>query len=246
MPSARRGRAAQPPVSTRTCPPACGSRRGGAALAVLLALGAVALAAAPALGHASSQLPHARWQADGTEVEVHWTAAADDVADVAVAAGLWPEEVMWAYVEGETDAQPTDEEITALRDEPALHDYLRERFEVRQAGEPCPAEPVLSDDVIADGLRLQFSCPEPVTVATLDVRVLHDRDPAYRTFSVDGTEQYAVHTVDQPEHTWDFTLAASEARIPLQLWLAGGAVLLAAVGVWLLLGRRRTAAGHRR
>ena len=213
------------------------------ALAVLLA---VVLPAVPALGHASSQLPHARWAADGTEVELHWTAAADDVADVAVAAGLWPEEVMWAYVEGETDQQPTSGEIAALRDEPDLHDYLLDRFEVRQDGERCPAEPVLSDDVISDGLRMQFSCAEPVTVATLDVRVLHDRDPAYRTFSVDGTEQYAVHTYDQPEHTWDFTRAASGTGIPPQLWMAGAAVLLAGAAVWVLMGRRRSMAGTRR
>lgn len=212
------------------------------ALAVGLAL---ALPAVPALGHASSQLPHARWEADGTEVELHWTAAADDVADVAVAAGLWPEEAMWAYVEGETDRQPTSDEIAALRDEPDLHDYLLDRFEVRQDGQPCPAEPVLSDDVISDGLRMQFSCEEPVTVATLDVQVLHDRDPAYRTFSVDGTEQYAVHTYDQPAHSWDFTRAASDTAIPGPLWLAGGAVLLTGVAVWVLLGRRSTVGARR-
>ncbi len=202
---------------------------------------AVLLPASDAFGHATSELPHARWASDGERVELHWTAASDDVADVAVAAGLWSSDKMWAYVDGAVDDLPSEEQIAALEHEEDLHRYLLERFEVRQGNEPCSPSVELTDDIITDGIRMAFTCPEPVRDAVLSVTVLHDRDPAYRTFSVDGSEQYAVHTDAQPEHRWDFTAApAADEGIPLALWLAGGGVVLAAAGILVFLGRRPT------
>ena len=200
---------------------------------------ALVVPASGAFGHATSELPHARWSSDGERVELHWTAASDDVADVAVAAGLWSSDKMWAYVEGEVDDLPSEEQIAALEHEQDLHGYLLERFEVLQGDEPCSPDVELTSDIITDGIRMTFTCPQPVEDATLSVTVLQDRDPAYRTFSVDGSEQYAVHTSAQPEHRWDFTATPTEDRaIPLALWFAGGGLVLGAVAILVFLGRR--------
>lgn len=226
----------EPRTATAVCWLATTARRIPFGMVVLVL--AVLVPASSALGHATSELPHARWTSDGERVELHWTAASDDVADVAVAAGLWSPEVMWAYVEGAVDDLPSAEEVAALEHEEDLHRYLIDRFEVRQGDERCTPNVELTDDIITDGVHMGFSCPEPVRDATLSVTVLHDRDPAYRTFSVDGSEQYAVHTRAQPEHRWDFTAAPSaDGGIPLALWVAGGGLALAAIAILVILGR---------
>ncbi len=214
------------------------ARRGGvlacAGVLVLLSL----VPAAPASGHASSQLPHARWSAEGTEVVMQWTAAADDAADVAVAVGLWPEEAMWAYLDGDIEDMPDDDEVAALQDATVLHDYFAESVALRQAGTACPVEVALTDDFITDGAELTFACDEPVTEAEIEVTVLHDRDPDYRTFSVDGSEQYAVHTADQPRHVWDFTASGTDRDLPWGLVATGVGLVVALVALMTVVARR--------
>ncbi len=217
-------------------------RHGGRLVATAtVALLLTVLTATAAWGHASQELPHARLSAAGTTVTVEWTAAADDAADVAVAAGVWPEEVALAYLDvafgGDLDALPSAAEVAAASDDPALQRYLEERVRILQDGTPCAGTAQPAADFVADGATIVFDCPDPVGEAVVEIRLLHDRDPAYRTFSVDGTQQYAVHTARQPAHPWDFRLAQQGSdAVPVAALLlgAGGIALLGGAVFWRL------------
>ncbi len=236
-----------PPVSRR-------SHLLATLIAVLLGTGVVAWGASPAHGHAAGELPHARLSAQGDTVTVRWTAAADDAADVAVAAGLWPEETFLAYLDvlfgGDRDVLPTASEIAEISADPALRRYLEQGVRILQDGDECSGVATPAADFIADGATLTFTCPEPVASAVVEITLLHDRDPTYRTFTVDGTAQYAVHTSAQPAHPWDFTLAQERGGVPITpLVIAAGAVLVTAglALAWLWYRPRGTAGrtGHR-
>lgn len=233
-----------PPATSRRHPP------GAASLVLLLAVLGVALAAPAAYGHAAGELPHARLSAEDTTVTVQWTAAPDDAADMAVAAGVWPEETFLAYLDvlfgGDEEVLPDADEVAALSTDPALTAYLEDGVRIRQQGRECPGAASPAEDFIADGATLAFTCPEPVTRAEVEITLLQDRDPAYRTFSVDGTAQYAVHTAAQPAHPWDFTLAQQDADGVEVTWLlAGVVVVLLAAGAALarLWSRQRGTTG---
>ncbi|MFO7777566.1 MAG: hypothetical protein R6V28_04355 [Nitriliruptoraceae bacterium] len=215
-------------------------RHGGALLATAAAaLLLTALTTTAAWAHASGELPHARLSAADTTVTVVWTAAADDAADVAVAAGVWPEEVALDYLDvafgGDIGLLPSAPEVAAASEDPALRRYLEDRVRILQDGVPCAGTAQPAADFVADGATLVFDCPDPVTEAVVEISLLHDRDPAYRTFSVDGTQQYAVHTAGQPAHPWDFTLAQQGSdAVPITALLlgAGGIALLGAAVLW--------------
>jgi hypothetical protein len=232
---------------------ATGLRRSAGAVmcAVVLALSAPLT---PAYAHSSGQLPHARLSAEGRVVVVQLTGAADDMANIGVALGLLPATTVDAYIgTGPFEDIPTPTQIDLLSRSPALQDYLLSRVQVRQNGVPCAGAAAPAADFIADGARLTFTCAEVVDKVTLAITVLHDRDPAYATYAVDGTIWYALHTSTLPEHVWD-AVAAREYR---ETWaarpgsrgmgpvvgLGAGLLVVAAsgaAGIWLW--RRRT--GH--
>ncbi len=199
--------------------------------AVLLVLLLTARAAA---GHASAEVPQARLSATGSTVTLLWTAAPDDIADLAVAAGVWPEEIAFAYLDvafgGDPGLLPDDAEVAAMGRDPALRRYLEDRVRILQDGTACDGTAEPAADPILGGITFTFECPAPVTAAVVEIGLLHDRDPAYRTFSVDGTEQYAVHTAAQPAHPWDFRAAQGGGGTTpvLPLLLGVGAIVLAA------------------
>jgi nickel/cobalt transporter (NicO) family protein len=199
-----------------------------------------------ASGHAAGMPPHASLHADGSTIHVELTSAADDAALIGSSLGLLPEGSMEWYL-GEThDGPPSDEEIRAFSASPDLRDYLLEHVEVRQDGVTCAGQAEPAEDFVLDGAELRFTCPEPVEEVDLRITILHDQDPAYRTYSVDGTIQSYTHTSAQPEHRWDFTLAGADApAVPAGLWLGLGLVGLSALG---LLGwwRRSSSAGRSR
>jgi hypothetical protein len=195
-------------------------------------------APASAFGHASSEVPHARIAADGATVEVTWQAAADDAADVGVAVGRLPPEAVEAYLGGPIDDLPSDDAIAELSSSPELRDYLLEHIAVSQAGRPCPGVARPAPDFLADGATVSFTCPAEVEVVDLRITMLHDRDPAYRTFGVDGGLQTTAHTVRSPEHPWDVTRSPSASGPGADVaWLAGGVVLALVAGVALLVRR---------
>lgn len=204
----------------------------------------------PASGHSGGQLPHATLSATGNVVSVRWTAAADDAADVGVALGMMSVEAVDAYNgTGPFENIPEQTEIDALSAAPALRDYLLDNIRVSQDGSPCPGEVQPIDNFLNNGALLLFTCRDLVQDVDLEVTMLHDRDPAYETFSVDGTEWYALHTDSASQHRWTpkpFRVgrdADAGVTVVAALTGIGGLVALACALPW---ARRRAASGSRR
>ncbi len=181
--------------------------------------------------------PHARLSADGDVVTIEWTAPPDDAAHVGEAVGHFPPGTMEAFLTGPDEALPSDDEVRELAASSELEAYLLEHIQVRQDGQRCPGEVDASPDFLEDGAELRFRCPEEVTEVDVRVTVLHDEDPRYDTFGVDGTVWTVLFTAAQPEHRWDATAAADDAGVPIALLIAAGVLVLALVG-WLLFARR--------
>jgi hypothetical protein len=194
-----------------------------------------------AFGHAAGPVPEARLSSRGPVVEVRWSAAPDDTAAIGAIIGAFPRSVSYAYLEGATEGLPSAREIAAFSGSPELRDYLLQHVAIEQDGTPCRGQVEPTEDFIGEGARLLFSCPRPVEQASVTVTILHDDDPTYRTFSVDGTEQFAMHTIAAPTHEWDFTASGGARSLPLSFLI--GAILLvggAAASLRLLgPGRRR-------
>ncbi|GEM_PF-1164025 len=219
-------------------------RRGAAVGAAGLLI--VALLPGVASGHAAGPPPHATLDADGDIVTIDWVAVDDDAAAVGVAVGLLPAETVDAYFgRGPWEDVPSEQEIRAFSQAPELRAYLASNIAVLQDGEPCRGVVDPAEDFVRDGARLTFTCPREVDEVDVRITMLHDADPRYRTFSVDGTYQTSVHTVERPTHTWDFTGASAlppglAGGPPHASGLAAGglAALLAGAGGLLVLRRR--------
>ncbi len=212
-------------------------------LALLLLLAALVLPAGSALAHPGGTPPRARLAVDGHEVTVDWIAAADDAAEVLVGAGIWPEEVAQRYLDvafgGPADQLPTETEIRSASRDPALPVYLREHIVVAQDSQPCPTVVHPTEDLLADGVRMTFRCPSRPQQVALTLSLLHDRDPSYRSFSLDGTRRVAIHTIDEPTHVWDLASDDPTTRIAVVLLSAiAGAVGLGGVALHRLWRRR--------
>lgn len=209
-------------------------------LAVLVAVGTL-LPAGAATGHASGQVPHARLSSEGHEVHLEWSAAPDDAADIGVAIGFFPDAVVWAYVEDAIEGYPTDQEIAAFSRSEELRAYLLDNVQIHQEGRACYGEVDPGDDLLTEGARFLFACPDQVEHVDIRITILHDRDRHYRTFSVDGTDQFQMHTASQPEHPWDFTRAGRgrPAMEPALIVGMGAVVLVLAGGAWFFRPQRR-------
>ena len=213
-----------------------------AASAILLGAGGSAIA------HPSGEFgpPTARLSADGRTVTIELAAPPDDAAAIGTAIGLLPEGSMEAFLLEDEDAQPTEEEIRELSASPELRAYLLEHVEVRQDGQGCAGEARPGEDFLADGAELTFTCGAPVEVVDVRITVLHDVDPRYATFGLDGSRWTVLFTVAQPEHPWDASGAASGPGLAALLAIVGGVLLVLGVFGWLLVGRRRPSCEARR
>lgn len=113
-----------------------------------------------------------------------------------------------------------------------------------QDGEPCDATVFVPDEVIAEGVRYEFICPQQVEQVSVRITLLHDRDEQYRTYSIDGTIWSEIHTVHHPEHVWDATLVpATKEADGLPLLVAG--IGLVGVGGGVVLWWTRATVGNR-
>jgi hypothetical protein len=222
--------------------PGLAPRLRGSVLCVIAVVLAAGIATWPAAGTAAahpsgSAPPHAWLAAEDHVVTIEFTLAPDDAAVIGSALGLLPEDAMEAYLGDDGATYPTDEEIAEFSASGQLRDYLLEHIEVQQDGLPCPGEAEPAADFFADGAELRFTCQDAVEEVDLRVTALHEQDPAYRTFSVDGGTRYAVHTAAEPQHQWDFAAAADGSGaadgepLPVGLWAGLVAVIAGIAGV---------------
>lgn len=212
------------------------SRQAAIRWGALLLLAAVVLPAVGAAAHPGGEVPRARLGVAGDVVTLDWIATPDDAAGVLAEAGVWPEEVAARYLDvafgAPADQLPGEAEVRAASRHPALPAHLAEQVRLEQHGRPCAATVHPTEDLLADGVRLSFRCPEPAGRVRLTISLLHDRDPAYRTFSLDGTRRVAIHTVAEPTHAWDLGQHAPAPRVVgVLLGAMVGAVGLGGLGL---------------
>lgn len=200
-------------------------------LAVVI-LGFLAFPAPPAAGHASSQLPNARLTVDDRTLAVQWSAAPDDAADLGESIGLLPDGSVEAFLgTGPAEDYPTLEQERELAESAVLHEHLLEHVQLRQDGQACGGKVDPVANFLYDGARIVFTCPERVQRVVLRITLLHALDPAYRTFSGDGTVQYGLHTADHPEYTWDFAASSTDqGRVRSYLTASVAVVAFGAAG----------------
>lgn len=217
-------------------------RRGRARWIAAVAAAIVVSSAPAAWGHASGELPTARLHSEGPVVTVEYQASPDDAAAIGTRLGYLGEGAMVALLGGPSDDLPTDEQVARFSRSPALRAYLQDHIAVIQDGQRCAGHAEPAEDFLAGGAVVEFRCPETVEQARIRITVLHDEDRAYRTFSVDGTSQYAIHTVAAPEHPWDFTLAAADRSVDPVLLVGAAMLALGLAGGLGVRFRRRRAA----
>lgn len=211
-------------------------RRGVAALVAVVAAGLLAGAAVPAAAHPFGPPPVGRLDADGRRLVLRWEAAPDDYLALAGALGVLPDRQVFFFegtepVAGPSGVAPDEEQRLAAA--PAFAAYLRDGTAVRQDGRPCPAEVAETAQLAERGVELVFTCPAPVREVDVEVRLLTDLHPAYRTVALAQGADPArrLYTLDRPVHSWRFGAGGVGRATPLAA-AALAVTLLGMAGAW--------------
>jgi hypothetical protein len=224
--------------------PVARPRRGPAA-GVLAVAGAalwLLLPAAAATAHPFGPPPTAWVTHEDDQVGVVWDAAYDDLLALGEHLALFREGTSDRFREAETQVAPSRSEEESLERSDELRDYVTERVAVHQGDVRC--EPRLAvDELASHGVRTVHRCPQPVDRVRIEITMLHDVHPAYRTFALAERETpgpLAVFSVDQPAHEVDLTaLDAGEAGGITRVEQAGIVGFLVLVGAGAAWGFRR-------
>ena len=184
-------------------------------LALLLAAHAPGVASAHPFGPGPP--PTALLEADGSTVTVAWTAPEDDVAALAEDLGIVEEGTSEAFL-WSVGPDPLDgAERRAASADPRLAGAIEGGIVVRQDDRACGPRIEVAADAFADGVTATFDCPQPVDVVEVEITLLHDLEPGYRTVGLvggDGPEVVAVFTDAAPVHAID--LLEGQARSGLE------------------------------
>lgn len=261
-------------ASSSSSPPGSRSRpgrgrRGLARVGSVLLIGLLAMLAPAVVGHAVRDAPHSAavaWAhgalapptavlgAEGHTVTVHWQAAEDDAAAIAVVLGQLPASVFddhlvaLAAIDDVAEIEPL---VAALADEvdsdalavdPGLMPYLLDTIRITQAGDACHGQVTDVSDLLRRGAALRFHCPAVVDTIEVTITVLTEHDPTHATFSTDGRGDVAVHTAGRPTHRWELgdQRAGGAAGSADAAWLplVAGLVVAAALATGAVLALR--------
>jgi hypothetical protein len=173
---------------------------------VLLSL-SLLLSAVPADAHPFGPPPTAWVTHEDDQVGVVWDAAYDDLLTVGEHLGLFREGTSDRFREAETQVAPSRGEEEVLEGSERLREYVAERIVVEQDGVRCEPRMAL-DDLAGQGVRTVHRCPQPVERVRLEITMLHDVNPSYRTFALAERETpgpLAIFSVEQPGHEVDLT-----------------------------------------
>ncbi len=175
-------------------------------MGILAAAASVLGLAGVAEAHPFGTPPVARIAADGTTVDVIWSAAADDLTVLGEA----------ARAEAMSEAQ-----------------YLGAHVKVIQNGVACRLDEANTLRLAGDGARLRYGCPEPVNTVALSITALSNVDSRYRTISVTPTGAGGLHTASEPTRTLalgpsgaDHSVDAGGPQGPFSVWTTDLTVLL--------------------
>ncbi|WP_089244569.1 hypothetical protein [Asanoa hainanensis] len=221
------------------------STRARALLAVTALSAAAVLVPKPASAHpfGDPQTVAIGLAADRADVvQVTWRVGGpDDLTVLGVSLGLLPADRI--MVDGAVDYRYTDPGVLAKSE--TFSRYLLDRITITSSGRPCTGstQPILSLGL--KGATADYTCPGPVTTATVAVRMLTDLNPAYRTLATGPNGQKAVY--DGADETHDWTLvgappgpdAGRGRSAAVQLATVIGLILVAAAGSLFAVRRLR-------
>ncbi|MEK8108465.1 hypothetical protein NKG94_32735 [Micromonospora sp. M12] len=113
------------------------------------------------------EVVHLRWKVGG----------ADELTLLGVRLGLLPQERV--MLDGAVSAQPSD--ATALASSEQFASYLLKQMILTSDGHPCAGTVDPPRDLTNSGVDVEYTCSGPVGIARIEIRMLADLDPAYRT-----------------------------------------------------------------
>lgn len=185
-----------------------------------------------------------------TGVRIHWKASPDDVTTLAISLGALDQMRTFVFDNGVMVPEESDEtDGVKLAEAPELSTYLLKHVAVTVDGTACPGKLLDVDDVIAQGVTVDYDCGSAVTTADVRIDTLTDINSAYRTMAYGPGDVLNVYSQDSPVFTWQFPrstqpgadAAADAGRAgSAALQLGGiGAALAAAGCAWWLLVRLR-------
>lgn len=223
-----------------------------AAAVVVLVASTGPLPAPPAAdAHPFGPPPTARIWAEGDVVTIDWAAAPDDLALIGVELDLLPEDTLDAYLEAPAQVAPERAHEDEMSRSPELVDYLLERVRVIQGGQVCEGDVEPIERFLTRGATVLHRCAEPITVVEVEIALLHDVHPAYRTFAFSASDEaepsQAVFTAASPRHDWRFGSTGADGAegrarsAGLVGLIALGLVAVLAVARAELFGRGRRA-----
>ncbi|GAA2353331.1 hypothetical protein [Streptomyces carpaticus] len=214
--------------------------RSAAACAAAAALAAVLWAAAgpapPAAAHPFGPPSTATISADGPRVSIAWRAAEDDWVALGQALGALEDPGA-----GTVSTELTGEQKLQRSEE--VRGYLLDRIYITQDGTRCEGEVTSMDDLLTEGARLGYRCPEEVREVDVTVGALCDLNEAYRTVLTAETAadpRSTLLTATETTQRMNFSWYAGMLAAPGFGVAAGTAAAIVAGAVsWVVIGRRR-------
>ncbi|MEV1108948.1 hypothetical protein AB0I95_09880 [Micromonospora sp. NPDC049751] len=119
----------------------------------------------------------------------------DELTLLGVHLGLLPQDRV--LLDGAVDTRDTD--ATVLATSPPFASYLLKQMTVSSDGHACTGVVGKPSDSGAD---VDYTCPGPVGVARIEIRMLTDLDPAYRTVATGPKGKRQVYGTDEYSHDW--------------------------------------------
>ncbi|MET8524839.1 hypothetical protein [Micromonospora sp. NPDC005172] len=175
---------------------------------------------------------HLRWKPGGV----------DEITLLGVHLGLLPQDRV--LLDGAVDTREKD--ATILAGSKPFTDYLLKQMTVSNAGQACAGTVKRASDLAASGVDVDYTCWGAVGIARVEVRMLTDLDPAYRTVATGPEGKRQVYGPDGYAHDWVLgdappTTAATPTSAadhgPTTAWKAArsvGPLLLVAAAVSIL------------
>ncbi len=178
-------------------------------------------------------------------VRVHWQVGmVDDYTYLAQSLDLLPEER--TLLDGVVDARDGDPELVAAS--PKFTAYLLRHLGVTANGAACRGTVQPIEDLVADGVDVDFQCTGDVTRADVMISMLTDLSAYYTTLATGPEGQREAYNGSQTSYSWSFDPSAAPAALNtgrsalLQISaVIGLLIVLGAAGVGLRRYRRRRA-----
>ncbi|MCZ7377239.1 hypothetical protein [Micromonospora sp. WMMC250] len=119
----------------------------------------------------------------------------DELTLLGVHLGVLPQDRV--LLDGAVDTQEND--ATILVGSKPFADYLLEQMTASSDGQACAGVIGKASDT---GVDVDYTCPGPLGIARIEIRMLSDLDPAYRTVATGPKGKRQVYGPDEYSHDW--------------------------------------------